>query len=324
MLLIGCSQANDKSETDTHYDTLNFSKDENTGPLESGSTYHLQDSILRMLKEEKTDTVLLKSPFKILYINNLAKRNNGRITIRLPFDLHGFDCGAPDCYTTEVSFSFEKGIRIEIPKRILVQVVEEGCIEGFKDSGEMNLVESSNNHLHYFSKDLKSSLIIMKDDPAEQYVYYFPNVSRNDVQVAKLVEIIYKMEDDENTDVPYRMTKLIGHNNLISQIEQKIVFYGLSEVEFDSITKAAPNSQGLKEADSDFGFYISEVKNALDGQFYAISVKRDRFIYFDGQDFDKYKRSYYGVLLQNGDSTFVLPGVRTSAEYLQLIEEFFR
>ena len=52
------------------------------------------------------ESPLRNSFLKELYTCGVATVENDNVKVAIPFDVHGTDCGAPDCYTTEVRFAF--------------------------------------------------------------------------------------------------------------------------------------------------------------------------------------------------------------------------
>ncbi|TDG35630.1 hypothetical protein EZJ43_13505 [Pedobacter changchengzhani] len=66
-----------------------------------------QDSLRKLILNSKPNENLKSSILQELYIRGLVNEEHGKIKFDLPFNLHGFDCGAPDCYSTDLKFEIE-------------------------------------------------------------------------------------------------------------------------------------------------------------------------------------------------------------------------
>ncbi|MFT5821654.1 MAG: hypothetical protein ACI8ZM_002908 [Crocinitomix sp.] len=73
------------------------------------------------------------------------------------FDLHGCDCGAPDCYETKYSFKWDH--QNEAPELLQITVSETGCIESLTKSDDFEKVESA-TCWSYYSAKLGMNLVI--------------------------------------------------------------------------------------------------------------------------------------------------------------------
>ncbi|MCP4457111.1 MAG: hypothetical protein GY816_03640, partial [Cytophagales bacterium] len=56
-----------------------------------------QDLIRNELVKSKPQNFLIGSLLEELYIRNVISFSENELDFTLTFDLHGFDCGAPDC-----------------------------------------------------------------------------------------------------------------------------------------------------------------------------------------------------------------------------------
>lgn len=71
-------------------------------------------------ENETIDSELLA----FLQENSLATLTPNKIDVELPFNLHSFDCGAPDCYVTELSFTVLDSGPFVFPKTIEIWIKE--------------------------------------------------------------------------------------------------------------------------------------------------------------------------------------------------------
>jgi len=157
-------------------------------------------------KNLKSNTILQE-----LYIRGLVDQIGDKIKFELPFNLHGFDCSAPDCYSTQISFEIIVKDSIEFPRTINFRLLEKGCgIEGeISESGIFELMEQSPSYINYYAKKQESNLVILGEKRA---LYYFPNTKPNSIRVDLIDKILDEYdEENENSIVPYQSTIMIVH-----------------------------------------------------------------------------------------------------------------
>lgn len=78
------------------------------------------------------------------------------------FDLHGCDCGAPDCY--ETTFAFDLNSENKTPKSLPITVKHTGCVEAATESDGFIKVEDA-TCWSYYSSNLEMNLVLKwKDD----------------------------------------------------------------------------------------------------------------------------------------------------------------
>lgn len=165
-----------------------------------------QDSLRTLLLNSKPNENLKSSILQELYIRGLVNQINDKITFEIPFNLHGFDCGAPDCYSTDITFEFIAKEPIEFPKTINFKLSEYGCgIENeISENGIFELVEQSPKYVNYYSKKQHSNLVILGE---KGELYYFPDTEPNSIKVELIDKIFDEYnEEDENAIVPYQST----------------------------------------------------------------------------------------------------------------------
>ncbi len=182
-------------------------------------TFEETQDALRILILNSKPSKNLKSSrvLQELYIRGLVNKIDDIIKFELPFNLHGFDCGAPDCYSTNITFKISATEPIEFPKKINFKLLESGCgIEKeISEDGIFELVEQSAQYVNYYSKKQQSNLVILGEKRA---LYYFPDTKPNTIKV-ELIDKIFEAYDDENTIVPYQSTamKTKGYEDFIKK-----------------------------------------------------------------------------------------------------------
>ena len=126
--------------------------------------------------------------------------------VTIPFDLHGADCGAPDCYSTDISFSFKFGDTLIFPKILQFQEHEHGCVDKEKQLKEsFQLVEQTDKHIIYHSTKYKRTLVLFRSNKANgTTAYYFTEVGRNKINGKNIYNIVKDYnEEDKNSIYPF-------------------------------------------------------------------------------------------------------------------------
>ncbi|MEH0156642.1 hypothetical protein V6R21_21110 [Limibacter armeniacum] len=171
----------------------------------------LQDSLRLQLLKSKPNNNLKAGFLQEFYIRGLVRQEGNKIVFELPFDLHSFDCGAPDCYLTDITFSIPATEPISFPQKVEFSLSEYGCGIDQETSinGIFERVESTSNYVNYYTKETKSNLAI---DGNTRQVYYFTDVEPNSTKVDSIDKILERYnEEDPNAIVPYRSTVMTSN-----------------------------------------------------------------------------------------------------------------
>lgn len=208
LLIISCSTKEKKEKFNE--ETKNVSEKiivENKKVINPKLTFKETQDSLRILILNSKPNKNLKSNIVLqeLYIRGLVNQIGDKIKFKLPFNLHGFDCGAPDCFSTDITFEIAVKDSIEFPKTINFKLLEYGCgIEReISENGIFELIEQSPNYVNYYSKKQKSNLIILGK---KRKLYYFSNIKPNSIKVDLIDKILDEYEENENAIVPYQST----------------------------------------------------------------------------------------------------------------------
>ncbi|TCI94846.1 hypothetical protein [Tenacibaculum sp. M341] len=180
----------------------------------------LQDSLRTALLKLKNNNSLKSGLLEELYIRNLVREVNGIVKIEIPFNLHSFDCGAPDCYSTNISFEFLAKESIEFPKKVDFTLLEKGCgiVKEMLETGTFELIELTDEKLNYYSKKMNSNLIIYKENK-ETKLFYFPDSELNPLKVNMINKVLKDYEEDGlEKNVPYQSTFMLtrDYSNFIN------------------------------------------------------------------------------------------------------------
>ena len=206
LLVISCSSKEKKTEIQQRPEVITKIKvEENNELIYKELTFEeTQDSLRKQLLNSKTNKNLKSSILQELYIRGLVNQKDEKIEFELPFNLHGFDCGAPDCYSTDIEFNIPAKTPIEFPKKIDFTLKEHGCgIENdILENGTFELVEQSTEYVNYYSKNQKSNLIIIAD---KRKLYYFADQKQNTIKV-DLIDKMFEEYNEKNIEeiAPYQ------------------------------------------------------------------------------------------------------------------------
>lgn len=166
-----------------------------------------QDSLRNEIFKNKESEILKKSFLHEIYLRNVVSISNDSLFFNIPFNLHGPDCGAPDCYSTEISFTFKLGDTLIFPKNLPFKEYEHGCIEKETHLTEnFILFEQTEKHIIYHSKKHKRTLVLFSSkDFTETTAFYFTGVEQKKINGTN----IYNLADitEENfieKDYPFK------------------------------------------------------------------------------------------------------------------------
>lgn len=179
------------------YGHNNYSHAQN--PVSDWDMY--QDSLRNEILARKENEILKKSFLQEMYIRDVVKVCGDSITIHIPFDLHSpYDCGASDCYSTDVSFSLKLGKTLVFPQKMQFTEHEHGCVEQETQiSGVFYLTGQSNNHVIYHSPKYGRTLVLFrKHESVRTCAYYFTNITKDSITNSN----VYKIEEEHIEDGP--------------------------------------------------------------------------------------------------------------------------
>ena len=170
-----------------------------------------EDSLRNVILERKENIVLKESFMQEMYIRDVVKVSNDNLFIIIHFDLHGPDCGAPDCYTNEVSFSFRLGDTLIFPQKLQFREHLHGCVSKEERlTGDFELIEQTDRHIIYYSAAHKRTLVLFSSNKeCGTTAYYFTDIKHNRVNGDNLYNITKDYnEEDENAIYPFTSSAL--------------------------------------------------------------------------------------------------------------------
>ncbi|GJH40917.1 hypothetical protein RCZ04_14670 [Capnocytophaga sp. HP1101] len=119
-----------------------------------------QRAIRKLVLQQKAENYLKNTCLEEFYLLGFASTTKDSIKVILPFNLHSFDCGAPDCYTTEVRFSLVKEKPIVFPEKLAFYEEQTGCTENYHFKNVYKLVEATHKHVIYHCKAWRRTLVL--------------------------------------------------------------------------------------------------------------------------------------------------------------------
>jgi len=122
-----------------------------------------QDSLRNLIISQKDNRILKESFLAEIYIRNLASIHNDSVCVKIPFNIHSPDCGAPDCYTTDLLFAIKLGEKFIFPSSLPYKTHEHGCVESESEvSGVLKLMNDSEEQVSYHDDKAKLTLILWR------------------------------------------------------------------------------------------------------------------------------------------------------------------
>lgn len=218
-ILVLCSCGHQNEQTNTSQNTTALDSDNvstvnvideksnnKTTKNDLGNWEKYQDSLRSEILNGKENKILKESFLQEMYIRNVATISNDNLTLNIPFNLHGPDCGAPDCYSTDISFSFKLGDELIFPKNIEFNEHEHGCVDKEqKFSGKFHLLEETQNHVIYYSSKPKRTLVLFSSNKENgTTAFYFTGLEEDRINGQNVYHITKEYNDeDKNSIYPF-------------------------------------------------------------------------------------------------------------------------
>jgi len=133
---------------------------------------------------------------------------DGRVQFDLRFDLHGFDCGAPDCFQTDIAFDFNLGDSLQFPSSLPFQLHEHGCKEERGFEAVFTLQSEDENCVIYHCPERNAVLVLFsKIEENEDFFYFFEGVETNKITNETFSKFL-KVSMKDETKQPYMSTSM--------------------------------------------------------------------------------------------------------------------
>ena len=181
-----------------------------------------EDFLRNEILNHKDNKTLKESFLQEMYIRNVVRVLKDSVLVNIPFNLHGPDCGAPDCYSTDISFGFRFSDTLAFPKDIQFQEYEHGCVDKEKRlTGRFKLIEQTNRYIIYHSINYKRTLVLFSSNKENgTTAYYFTGIGRNNINGKNVYKIVEDY-DEENKNSIYPFTSWTLTTNEYEDFQHK-------------------------------------------------------------------------------------------------------
>lgn len=165
-----------------------------------------EDSLRSNILKNKENNIIKESFLQEMYIRNVVSVSKDSLFFLIPFDLHANDRIAPDCYQTDVSFSFRLGDSLKFPEELQFRENEHGCVKNETTIvGLFQLKEQSKDRIIYHSGKYKRTLVLFRSNKESgAYAFYFTKVGPDKINGKNVYKIMKDFnEEDKNSIYPY-------------------------------------------------------------------------------------------------------------------------
>lgn len=173
-----------------------------------------QDSLRCVLKQLKNNRAFSNPFLEELYLRDLFSMKKDSVKFMIPFDSHSNDCGAPDCYVTQVEFVLAYSDSILLPDSLKITYRDVGCYNQFTipSTSYFYLINRGVDILVYYNWYYRASLVFFTEQgkkKSSSYSFFIENVDISELSVKKIYDMRDNYEiDDEHNIYPYTSTKL--------------------------------------------------------------------------------------------------------------------
>ncbi len=177
------------------------------------NTWKKHQHTLRSKILNTKDNKVLKAGFlQEMYIRSIATVSNDSVFVCIPFNLHSPDCSAPDCFSTDVCFSFKLSNQLIFPKKLPFTEYEHGCIIGRsqKIQSQFQLIEKTEKYIIYYSIKPKRTLVLFSSNKANgTTAFYFVGLNKYRINGQNVNSILEQYNpEDQNSIYPYTSWQL--------------------------------------------------------------------------------------------------------------------
>lgn len=182
LFIFSCSNAGSED--------ANVNSDEETATAEDNNTAASTDAATLFLEE--------------MYKREIAKKEDGGIQFRIPFDMHDKGCISPDCFQTDISFKITADDLSNFPATLAYKEKEYGeCVpkEGESEAeGTLELLENNSEYGIYHCTENSTTLVFFKDPKKiGTYAHLYTRADK-DAVTSENVYTIVRDYDEEDED----------------------------------------------------------------------------------------------------------------------------
>ena len=173
--------------SDTTEETLLTYEEPLVAPDEDWDAH--QDSIRALVWEQKPNKALKSGFLQEFYLRGVVQESGENLDFDIRFDVHGMDCGAPDCYETRLRFSFPFDGELNFPETVAFSEEETGCIDHpYYIENEFELVNASAEYVLYNCASKKRSLLLYGLESEYKDALYFINYNVDEINIDRPFE----------------------------------------------------------------------------------------------------------------------------------------
>lgn len=145
-----------------------------------------QDSLRTVALAQKPNEELKSGFLQEFYLRGVVRELNDSLEFDIPFDIHGMDCGAPDCYETRLRFVIPYANELVFPKSIHFSEHETGCSENpYYIENKFELVTDTKDHVIYHCAEKKRTLLLYGPHAEHRGALYFLNYEVDDINLSE-------------------------------------------------------------------------------------------------------------------------------------------
>lgn len=171
-----------------------------------------QDSIRSVLVQSIQPKWIQQTVLEELYIRNAIEIDQNAVHLTFNFNLHGLDCGAPDCFSTDITFTIPlENNKLVFPLKVIYTENEDGCIEhAYTLQSTFDYQDIQANYVILHDNKRHKTLLFFRDYRTyNSTAYYFPYLHKESSTLAAMLKLT-DVDDPTFNDVyfPYMSTAL--------------------------------------------------------------------------------------------------------------------
>lgn len=162
-----------------------------------------KDSLRQVLSNQKPNAVLKSSFLEELYIRGVVNPDGFQLKFEIHFDLHGYDCGAPDCYVNHFEFGFlwDKE-SVNFPDTLLILDRQTGCLE--QKITKKTFIKQNENaaNVIYYSEEHRQYLVLGSTSSHVGFALCFDDKPKDYMDLNNLKK--RTQQPQKESDAPFR------------------------------------------------------------------------------------------------------------------------
>jgi hypothetical protein len=167
---------------------------------------HFNDSLRQVLLNQKDNEALKGSFLEELYIRGVVEPKKNQLFFEIPFNLHGYDCGAPDCYENKFEFRINWNLKsFEFPDSLWVADWQTGCLDHTVTTKNFIKTAENETNVIYYAPSDRQHLVLGSADSKVGYALCFDDTDPGFINLNNLTK--RTLEPKKESDAPFRSTQ---------------------------------------------------------------------------------------------------------------------